>query len=231
MSIHEEIEIKFILPLSRITEAVDLKSLPVQNISQSYFSRSFIRTRMIPLIKKLKPEINIPEGLDYKNGRVRSVEKAGKKDYFVTLKGPREGGFSRLEIEIPIAADLYMQLLDEADRGTVAKQRYFLEGELESPDSRRLPVTAEIDLVTEAAGRPLAGCNVPEFAIVEIEVQEEHFLKSLQEGKHSFDFLKGAVEVRSLERSIQKLIRMRDLARSGITDQVIEALTGIFNQM
>lgn len=226
---NQEIEVKYLLTLAELAKEVDLASLPVLALSQSYFSRGVIKSRLIPLLEELCPDVSIPRGLEYKNGRIRSVTNNNATTYSLTVKGPRQNEYSRLELETEISADLYEELLKQADCGTVKKNRYLHKGAL-LIDTSELPITAEIDLVTEAAGAPIFTGDVPEFVIIEVELLSKESINPLRQGKHDFSFLSQAIEIASLERSFQTKIRMRDLARFGLTAEAKKLLNKLFTE-
>ena len=228
MSVHEEIEVKFILLLSKLLDLVQLEALPKQKIEQAYFSKERIRQYLIPELQKLLPD-RLPPEVNYVNGRVRAVEEDGMRSFQITVKGPREDFYSRIEIEVGIDLALYEKLFKLVDEGSVSKTRHFLAGSLYRQGAA-LPAVAEIDVMHTAGGRTVQFEGVPDFAVVEVEVPDRALIELLQKGSHSFEFLKGAYEIAALPEVTQRTIRMRYFAKYGVDQRVRTVLKELFDK-
>lgn len=226
MPIGEEIELKYLLLQDSLAKAIDLKSLRCDKITQSYFSEPHIKKYLIPSFNDILSE-PLPV-VEYTNGRVRASTGDEETRHTMTIKGPRQDGIARLEVEEVIPYALYTQLLSFADEGAVVKERHYLPGRVECEDGVLLEVTAEMDVMVAAADTLISSSPAPAFAVVEIELANRKGVASLQAGRHSFDFLKTAVPILDLEPWMQRIIRMRYFAQHGFDDRVARVLAQVF---
>ena len=65
MPVQEEIEVKYLMLLSQLMSMIQLEQLPQQKITQSYFSKERIRLYLIPKLKELLPDREIPDALEW----------------------------------------------------------------------------------------------------------------------------------------------------------------------
>ena len=101
----EEIEVKYFLPLSILTDRRDLFVSQSTEIVQFYFEKEYFKSirRLAETLTGGKEEI--PEQI--KNARIRSKIKSNEICYFLTIKGPKDENLGRREFECQISPELF----------------------------------------------------------------------------------------------------------------------------
>ena len=219
-----ETEIKYVMALSKLRAQIDLSQLEYDEISQHYYSAEKIQRQLIPQLKAMNAsdvELLPP---DCSNGRIRSSKSNGITSYTLTVKAPRADLFSRLEVEMPITEKLYQELLGFVDMGSLSKQRYYLAGALKNKMGNATPLTAEIDIYREIAGKSFNLEDPLAFAVVEVEVSTPEQLQQIRDGHHDFSFLRDAVEVLSLPEDCQKYFKNMYLALHGLDPAAVKSI-------
>jgi hypothetical protein len=219
-----ETEIKYVMALSKLRAQIDLSGLECEEISQHYYSAEKIRQQLIPQLRAMNAsDVDLlPD--DCSNGRIRSSKSNKSISYTLTVKAPRADPFSRLEVEISITESLYNKLLRFVDMGSLSKQRYYLAGTLADKSAVIRPLTAEIDIYNEIAGKSFDLNDPLAFAVVEVEAASLEQLQEIRDGHHSFYFLRDAVEVLSLPEDCQKYFKNMYLALHGLDQAAIKSI-------
>ncbi len=212
------------MALSRLKAQIDLNKLEYDEISQHYYSTQKIHQQLIPQLQAMNASDVHLLPKDCSNGRIRSSKSNNLTSYTLTVKAPRADPFSRLEVEINITESLYNTLLSFVDMGSLSKQRYYLPGALVDKFGGTTPLTAEIDIYCEIAGKSFDLEDSLAFAVVEIEASSLEQLQQIREGQHSFAFLRDAVEVLSLPQDCQKYFKNMYLALHGLDRAAIESI-------
>jgi CYTH domain-containing protein len=227
----KEIEVKYIISARVLSDQIELRALPKFDMTQAYYSPERIQGLLLPLLRERVAAEDCPLDLDYQNGRVRKTTENGTDHYSLTVKGPRENHYSRVELEIEIECSEYERLLPQADEGSVSKTRHHVAGDLTDNSGQEYHLHADLDLLHSAAGAPIFTDGLPPFVIVEVEVPDEALIPVLQSGEHSFAFLKQALEIADLPHTAQRVLRMRYLAKYGADDRVRGAVCDFFRSI
>ena len=212
------------MALSKLRAQIDLSQLEYDEIYQHYFSAEKIQQQLIPQLKAMNASDVDLLPADCSNGRIRSSKSNNVTNYTLTVKAPRADPFSRLEVEIPITEKLYQDLLGFVDMGSLSKHRYYLAGALKNKVGAPTPLTAEIDIYSEIAGKSFNLDDPLAFAVVEVEASTLEQLKQIRDGKHDFSFLRDAVEVLSLPDDCQKYFKNMYLALHGLDQAAVKSI-------
>jgi hypothetical protein len=169
------------------------------------------------------------EGLT--SGRIRKTQALAPASgsliaplYQLELKGRRqllEGASKRPEVSLSISAKTFVDLQNEADGGTVVKQRHEIHGRIFRGGSATL-VTAQLDRYVTTGAPPKPPPLY--FNTIEIEVPDQRLIKLLKAGHHNFSFLKQCIDVATLAETLQDSFKNRSLARDGFTPKFCKAI-------